>query len=551
MKTKLLFLFFILLYAAIIGKLFYIQLVSKKFQGSNLYLKTSKITPDRGNIYDVNGNPLVLNQNSYLLYLEPKKITDKFDLINKLSQNLNIPEASLAAEINDNLVYQAIKGGIDEGTKNTIANLNLPGVGFTYETKRFYPEASLSAHLLGFVGKDSQGADVGYFGIEGYYDKDLAGLPGFLETERDLLGRPIFIGTQNLVSAENGSDLYLTIDKSVQEIAKSNLETGMEKYQASSGCVIVADPNTMAIKALSCLPDFDPDKYYMFTEKYFENQAVSEVFEPGSIFKPLIMAAAINEKRISPTDTMDESGPVKIGQYTIQTWDNTYEGVISMTRILEKSSNVGMVWVGDKLGPDLMYKYLKKYGFGQTTGIDLQGEVPSYLKPQSDLYPIDYATMTFGQGIAVTPIQIIRAFASVINGGRLMRPYVVEKIKYGQEIKTIKPEVQGYTVSPLTSEIMRKMLIDTVDHGEVKWSRPAGYKIGGKTGTAQVPIKGVYDPSKTIASFIGFAPADNPKFIVMVMYRDPKASIWGSETAAPVFFDIARQLFIYYNIPPQ
>ena len=221
-----------------------------------------------------------------------------------------------------------------------------------------------------------------------------------------------------------------------------------------------------------------------------------------------------------------------------------------MTRILEKSSNVGMVYVGEKLGSKKIYDYLGKYGFGQTTNIDLQGEASGYLKPKADWYPIDYSTVTFGQGIAVTSIQMIRAFASIINGGNLMKPFLVQKIVSENKITEIKPKVEKRVISQLTSEIIKKMLVSTVENAEAKWDRPKGYVIGGKTGTAQIPIKGHYDPSKTIASFIGFAPASDPKFITLVVLYEPQTSPWGSETAAPLFFEIAKQLIVYYNISP-
>jgi cell division protein FtsI/penicillin-binding protein 2 len=373
MKVKLLFVAFIFFYIAIIIRLFYIQVLMKDLGGQDLYLKTQTLRAERGRIYDKNGNPLVLNQNSYLLYLEPKKITEKYRLVDLLSDKLEMDKATLEAKINEKLVYQAIKGGIDEDKKKEIEKMKLPGVGFEYEMRRFYPEASLSAHLTGFVGKDDKGESVGYFGLEGFYDKDLIGLPGILQTERDIIGRPIFVGTQNKVDPENGRDLYLTIDKSVQEIAKRRLKEGMESYRAKQGCVVIAEPSTMAIVALSCLPDFDVDKYYEFTEKYFENPVVSEVYEPGSIFKPLVMAAAIDAKKIKPDEVMDEDGPVTIGEYTIKTWNDKYAGKISMTQILEKSSNVGMVYVGEKLGNKNLYSYLQKFGLGEPTVIDLQG----------------------------------------------------------------------------------------------------------------------------------------------------------------------------------
>lgn len=549
MKIKLVFLFFILFYLAIIVRLFFLQVIYSPANKSP-YLKTNKLNPIRGRIYDQKNNPLVLNQNSYQLYLEPKKITDKNKLIYLLNNSLEIPEASISAKIDMSKYWVAVQSGLTQEQKDKIDKLNLKGVGFDYQNKRFYPEASLSAHLLGFLGKNDQSEGVGYLGLEGFYDRDLRGLPGFIETEKDIIGRPILIGVQQRVEPENGRDLILTIDKTVQEISKKKLLEGLDLYKAKKGCVITADPKTMAILALVCLPDYDLEKYYLFSEDYYKNSTISDLFEPGSVFKPLIMAAALEEKKIKPNDTYNETGQVSIGEYNIKTWNDKYEGKISMTRILEKSSNVGMVYIGEKLGNKNIYSYLEKYGFGQLTDIDLQGEVSGYLKPQSNWYPIDYSTVTFGQGIAVTSIQMIRAFASIINGGYLMRPYLVQKIVSENKATEIKPKVEKRVISQLTSEIIKKMLISTVENAEAKWDRPKGYVIGGKTGTAQVPIKGHYDPSKTIASFIGFAPANDPKFLTFVVLYEPKTSPWGSETAAPLFFEIAKQLIVYYNISP-
>lgn len=549
MKIKFVFLFFSLFYLAIIIRLFFLQVIYSP-ENKSLYLKTNKLYSVRGRIYDKNNHPLVLNQNGYTLYLEPKKITDKDKLINLLSDSLEISEASISAKIDMSKYWVAITGGLTQEQKDKIDKLNLKGVGFDYQTKRFYPEASLSAHLLGFLGKNDQSEDVGYLGLEGFYNRDLRGLPGFVETERDIIGRPILIGVQQRVEPENGRDLILTIDKTIQEISKKKLLTGLDLYKAKKGCVITADPKTMAILSLVCLPDYDLEKYYLFSEDYYKNSAISDLFEPGSVFKPLIMAAALEEKKIKPNDIYNETGQLSIGEYNIKTWNDKYEGKISMTRILEKSSNVGMVYVGEKLGNKKIYDYLGKYGFGQNTGVDIEGEASGYLKPQTNWYQIDYSTVTFGQGIAITPIQMIRAFASIINGGYLMRPYLVQKIVSENKVTEIKPKIERKVISPLTSEIIKKMLISTVENAEAKWDRPKGYKIGGKTGTAQVPIKGHYDPSKTIASFIGFGPANDPKFLTLVVLYEPQTSPWGSETAAPLFFEIAKQLIVYYNISP-
>ena len=549
MKIKFIFLLFIAFYLAIIVRLFFLQVIYSPLNKSE-YLKTNKLYPVRGRIYDLKNQSLVLNQNSYQLYIEPKKIADKDKLLQLLSKSLEVEEASISAKLNMSKNWVAIFAGITQEQKDKIDKLNLKGIGFDYQTKRFYPEASLSAHLLGFLGKDNQGEDVGYLGLEGFYNRDLRGLPGFLETERDILGRPILIGVQQRVEAENGRDLVLTIDKNVQEISKKRLLEGLDKYKAKKGCVITADPKTMAILSLVCLPDYDLEKYYLFNENFYKNLAISDLYEPGSVFKPLIVAAALEEKKIKPNDIYNETGQVAVGEYNIKTWNDRYEGRISMTRILEKSSNVGMVYIGEKLGNKKIYSYLEKFGFGQNTDIDLEGEASGYLKPANNWYPIDYATVTFGQGIAITPIQLIRAFASIINGGYLMKPYVVQKIVSENKVTEIKPKIEKRVISQMTSNIIKKMLVSTVENAEAKWDRPKGFSIGGKTGTAQVPIKGIYDTSKTIASFIGFAPAENPKFLTFVVLYEPKTSQWGSETAAPLFFEIVKDLIVYYNISP-
>lgn len=550
-KQKLLLLIFLFFFASIIIKLFYLQVVHPNLSSFSPYLFTRKIVSERGKIFDRSGLPLSINKTAYLLFAEPKKIIDLPETVARLEPILKMGESTLSAKIDSKKDWVAIKNGLDKQSKNRIEALGLTGVGFEDQYQRFYPEASQSAHILGFVGKNSEGENVGYFGVEGFYDKDLAGLPGVLKTERDILGKPIIVGVQTMFDPENGRDLYLSIDKSVQEIAKKKLKEGIENYKAAQGCVIVANPSNMEILALTCLPDFDAQNYYLFSEDVFKNPTISNLYEPGSIFKPLVMAAAIEEKRIKPDDFYEEAGPIRVANYTIQTWNNKYEGKITATRILEKSSNVGMVWVGEKLGKDKLYSYLDRYGFGKLTGIDLQGEVAGYIKAKNNWYPIDFTTLTFGQGIAVTPIQMLRAFTSLVNGGNLYSPYVVAKIKSSDSEKSTRLKFSNRTISERTSKIIVKMLVATVENGEAKWVKPKGYKVGGKTGTAQIPIAGRYDPAKTIASFIGFAPADDPSFIVLVSLREPKTSPWGSETAAPIFFEIAKELLVYYNIAPQ
>ena len=248
---------------------------------------------------------------------------------------------------------------------------------------------------------------------------------------------------------------------------------------------------------------------------------------------------------------MDENGPVNVGEYTVRTWNDEYHGTTTMTKILEHSSNVGMVYVGGKLGKEKLIGFLKQFGIGTPTGIDLEEESSPLLRPERDWSEIDLATASFGQGIAVTPIQMVRAVAALANGGALMEPHVVAQIDDKGRSVSIKPKKVRQVISPTTSRIITEMMVAAVDNGEAKWAKPAGYRIAGKTGTAQIPVSGHYDKDKTIASFVGFAPADDPKFVMLVTLREPSTSPWGSETAAPLFFAIARDLFSYWGISPQ
>ncbi len=547
-KIRFLFLLICAGLVAVIIKLFFVQILYPSYFASD-YINTSKIMPNRGKILDRNHEPMAINQTKYLLYVEPQKMKNKDDVIEGIDKVLEIGEATLEARIDPSKVWVSVKGNIEKDKKEKLEALKIPGIGFEEETHRFYPEASLSAHLLGFLGKDKDGEPIGYFGLEGYYNRDLTGLPGVLKSERDLFNRPIFIGTQEKVDADDGRDFVMTIDKSVQHIIKQHLKEGVEQFKAKSGCVIAANPKTMEIVGLACLPDYDPGAYYEFSEKDFINSTISSGYEPGSTFKPLVMAAALEEGVVKATDRFNEDGAVTISGYRIQNWNDKYEGNIPVSRILEKSSNVGMVYLGEKLGDKKLYEYITKFGFGDYTNIDLQGETTGQVKTLDAWYPIDAATMSFGQGILVTPMQLIRAFAAVINGGNLMRPYVVKEVVENGYTKVREPQVQRRVLSKKTSDTMRKMLVDTVKNAEAKWDIPEGFTFGGKTGTAQIAFDGKYDASKTIASFIGFAPAEDPEFLVFVIISEPESSSWGSETAAPLFFDIAKDLLIYYNIP--
>lgn len=549
-KIQIVFSLFILLFLAIGAKLFYIQAFQNDTYASNVYLKTNRIEPTRGEIFDRSGEPLVLNKTEYRLFINPQLLPDKDYVTHKLDSVLKMGEATVSAKVTSDKRWVAVKGGLSDGEKKKVEKLGLKGIGFEDESARFYPEASIASHLVGFLGKNADGGSVGYFGLEGYYDQDLAGLPGIVKTERDLSGKPIIVGVQEMVQGENGRDLYLTLDKNVQRITKTILEAGVEKYAAKSGCIFVYKPKRGEFLAMTCTPDFDPGDYSAFSSDFYANPAVSSVYEPGSIFKPLVMAAALNEGVVKPSDTYTETGPVTISGYEINNWDKSFNGELTLTEILEKSSNLGMVYVGSKLKKEVFRDYLHKYGFGYKTGIDLQGELPSRIKQK--WYPIDYATAAFGQGIAVTPIQMVTAFGSILNDGWLMKPHVVGRIRSDSgEERTIEPRKVRQVVTAKTSKTIRKMLEQVVSHAEVKWKIPQGYTIGGKTGTAQIAFEGSYAANRTVASFVGFTPVESPEYLIMVMLNEPSVSQWGSETAAPLFFSVLNELILYYNIAPK
>lgn len=545
-RLHLLFFLFFTGFILIWLRVFYWQIIKGAKLASdaeNQYNLQYSIFPKRGKILDKNSLPLAANEPAYLLYFEPKKITKNSKYLEELAKILQISEASIEAKINYSKSWIPIQHNVSDQQKKQVENLEITGIGFEKESVRFYPEGSSSAHLLGFVGSDLRGQPKGYFGIEGYYDAFLKGKPGFVEQEKDALGFPIPIGKQSRIEAVEGIDIILNIDLSIQKIVEERLKKGVERYDAQSGAVLVANPQNGKILAMAAYPGYDQAKYKEYSSNLYKNPLIADAYEPGSTFKIFVMAAAIAENKVKPESKYDETGPVEIGQYSIRTWDNKYKGKITMTQILEKSSNVGMVYVANKVGKDKLYEYLKNFGFGQKTGIDLQEEVSSKLKEKNKWGDIDLATISFGQGIAVTPIQLVRAAGAIANKGKLVTPRVADYI--------IEQPPPAVIIPSSVSTIITQMMVSAVDNGDAKWAKPKGFRIAGKTGTAQIPVKGHYDEEKTIVSFIGFAPVDNPEFIMLVLLREPKTSPWGSETAAPLFFDISRDLFVYLDISPQ
>ncbi|KKU03271.1 MAG: Peptidoglycan glycosyltransferase [Candidatus Amesbacteria bacterium GW2011_GWB1_47_26] len=495
-----------------------------------------EIPSPRGAILSSDGFPLVTNQEAYLFYVNPRQ----FIFSEKLSQLLPASASARLANIPANLGWFLIARHLPVSLRDQIQSLKLDAIGFEPDPSRLYPEASSSAHLLGFVGQDSAGRPQGYFGLEGYYNRQLTGLPGKLVQEKDALNRPILIGTSNLLPPQPGSALTTSINRTLQFIAYQKLAAALTRYGAVSGTVSIMEPSTGRILAMVSLPNYDPSDFGRFDQQIYKNPIISDAYEPGSIFKTVVMAAALDAQAVQPDTVCDIcTGPVAVSDYVIKTWNDKYYPKSTMTEVIQHSDNVGMVFVSRRLGKRKLISYLKKFGVGQLTGVDLQEESSPQLRPESAWMDIDPATASFGQGIAVTPLQMLRAVSVIANRGLLPKPQVVDKINN----KAILPSPPTQVISSMAAAQMALMMVNAVDLGEAKWAKPKGFSIAGKTGTAQIPVSGHYDADKTIASFVGFAPADQPKFAMLITLREPKSSPWGSETAAPLWFDIAREVF--------
>jgi len=547
-RLKIIILLIPIICFAILARLFYWQIIrgpELQTKANNQHETTTYLEAKRGDILDFEGNILAGTKNLYHLYVyKPQLTIGNNDLIEKLIENFDKdPNSTGEAELRNYLKerlsldsnWVSLKHYLTSEVKEKIEKLNISGLGFEDEYVRFYPEASMSAHVLGFVGQDASGEEQGYFGIEGFQDRLLRGRGGKIRTEQDAKGNPILIGNYQFLHAIEGKATTTTLSKKIQYLTENMLKEGIEKYQASAGSVIIVESKTGKVRAMASFPNYDPSIFSQFPNTSYKNPNIADLFEPGSVFKVLVMAAGLNEKIITPDSRCDIcSGPLIIGKYSIKTWNEEYHPNTTMTDTIINSDNTGMVFVARKLGKEKLVEYLKKFGFGKKTEIQLQEEVSGIQREAKDYGDIDLATNSFGQGIAVTPIQLIAAVNTIANGGYYIKPSIIEK-EIGKNKQILSPEA----VNEIT-----QIMIQAVDKGEAKWAKPQGISVAGKTGTAQIPIEGHYDAEKTIASFVGFFPANNPQYTMLVTLREPKTSPWGSETAAPLWFAIAKQLLL-------
>lgn len=561
MRLKIVVGMFILIFIGLLIKLFYWQVIEGdklSKQADYQYKGSTKVHSSRGSIYASDNTWLATQKSNWLLFAEKPKIKNSKIVADSISSIIEEDSKIIEQKLTrPEVVWIPIKHKITGEQKRKIEALNIEGLGFELEETRFYPEGSVSAQLLGFVGKNEKGEDKGYFGLEGYYDVSLKAKSGFIEREKDLKGAP-FLSSQNLeITSTSGANLYTYIDKRISNIVDTKLREGIEKYGAKEGTVIVMNPKNGAILAMSSYPSYDPGKYNEYDVNLYKNPAISDTFEPGSIFKVIVMAAGIDAGVVSADTVCDIcDGPLKVDKYYIETWNKKYYPNSTMTEVIVHSDNVGMSFVAQKLGSERLYDYLDKFGIGKITGIDLQGESNIPMRKKDAWNIVDLATSSFGQGISTTPIQIVRAVAAIANGGVLTKPKVVRQIELdGWSEQVGSDESPGglektRVISKDTAETITEIMVRAAEHGEAQWTNLKGFSVAGKTGTAQIPIAGHYDAEKTIASFVGFAPSNNPQFVMLVTLKEPQSSPWASETAAPLWYSIAKDLFIIFGIQP-
>ena len=558
-RINVIFIFIFIFGAAIICRLFFLQILERKlYESQALGQQTSfnNIVGSRGQIFCENSQEtkgveasgevksLAINEDSWTISINPKDIKDWQVFADLLSKNISQTPKQIISELNSSPTYVVLQKGLSQTELDKIKALNLAGLSWQNEPERFYPQGQMASQVLGFLG----GSGLGQYGVEGYYEDILQGKSGVQEKKSGL--DSIFSGDDQI--SLDGSDVYLTIDYNIQFQAEQLLKAEQKKDDIDSGQIIVMKPDTGKILALANFPNFDPNQYSKVPNlDIFQDSAVQKLFEPGSIMKPFTMAAALNEGKITPDTTYTDTGVVNFGKYSIHNFNNEKMGLQTMTGVLENSLNTGAVFAEQQIPHQTLFDYMDKFGFFGKTGIDLQGEVYSNNNLLKNGPDIEYATASFGQGINLTPMQIARGYCAIANGGKLVKPYIVEKIVNGSDEIDTRPEISNPVVSQQTLSQLNTMLISVVDKGFNGVAKIPGYYLAGKTGTAQVPLqngKG-YETDKTIQSFVGYGPVFNPQFLILVKLDDPKVPK-SALSAVPIFKQLANYIINYWQIPP-
>lgn len=503
----------------------------------------------RGTIFDRNGQELVTSVSVDSAYAFPPQIEDKQAAADKIAWALNMDKEDVYEKLTQNVGFVWLKRRIDYQSSQNLKSLKINGVELVEENQRFYRQDSLAAHVLGFAGDDNQGLT----GLESVYDDDLKGTPGRIVIEKDAVGNNIPEALHQLIPPVPGHNLVLTIDQTIQFFVERELDKIVETYQPKLAVIIVMNPKTGEILAMGNRPTYNPGDWHNYPQDVWDhNPAIWYNYEPGSTFKIITAAAALEESTVRPSDSFYDPGYIKVADRTIHCWYDGGHGSQTFTEVVQNSCNPGFITVGLNLGKEKFYKYINAFGFGDRTSICLPGEELGIQIPEKDATDLNIATMSIGQSIAVTPIQLITAASAVANGGQLLKPTLVKAITDvdGKVIKEFQPEPVRQVISSNTAETLMGLLTNVVVKGSGRNAFVEGYGAAGKTGTAQVVEAGGYADGKYVASFMGFAPADDPQLAALVMVAEPKGgSYFGSQVSAPVFKAIASDALRYMKVP--
>ena len=545
-RQYLVFFFFVILLISLLYRLFYLQVLNyERFSSiaSGQHNKVLKIEPRRGTIFDRYMEPLAINLDVPSVYCDPRSVRDKERTADVLSGILGIDRDDLLEKLNRDKAFVWAKRKVDPDTAEKVKKADLDGVFFVTESKRNYSSDNVAAHVIGFAGVDNDGLE----GIEMVYDEKLKGKPGWRHLVRDAKRRTVLYNEKDSIPAQNGYNVVLTTDGVIQYIVEEEIRDMVREHNAASASAIVMDPVTGKVLAMANYPDYDLNSFSEAPKETMKNTSISSVYEPGSVFKIVTACAALNERVVELEDVFDcENGEYKVGGRVLH--DFHRYGNMSFADVIAKSSNIGVVKVAQMLGEEKMFAYMRMFGFGEKTEIDLPGEVSGITRPPSAWSRSDISTIPIGQGVAVTPLQMISAVNVIANGGYLMRPYIVDRITTweGETYKEFRPGLKRRVLNAETCKRMKEVLARVVTDGTGKRAESKLYEMCGKTGTAQMvkPGGGYYD-DKYYATFAGFAPKERPVISIIVTAKDPHPVHSGGSVAGPAFKKIAERALQY------
>jgi len=540
---------FLVLYVALVSRAFQLQVVSGETLGKladRQHKKSLTLYPERRFIFDRNGQKLAATVMADSVYVDPSSVEERRKVSSKLSSILGVKRQKVAGAVSSQGSFRWVARQISPVRAERIRTLKLKGVHLVQEPKRFYPHREMACHLLGFAGLDSTGLD----GLESKYDEYLKAVPKKVVWGRDARGYKIYLNNDSGDIVDDKScSLFLTIDSKIQYIVESQLRKAIEGTGAKGGTVIVMDPGTGEVLAMASEPRFNPNVFSIYPADARRNRAVIDSFDPGSVFKPFVAAAALEEGLVTETDMFDcENGSYRVGNRVIHDAQNEKFQKLNLQEILKYSSNIGSIKIAERLGREKLYRYITMFGFGSKTGVDLPGESRGILRNPKDWSDVDFATIAFGQGVSVTAIQLVAAMSAIANDGVLMKPHVVRCMvdKKGSVVKEFEPVAVRRVISPETSHRIASILTDVVEGegGTGKNARIVNLSVAGKTGTSQKFDfdLGRYSAEKVEASFVGFFPAEDPQMVILVVLDEPETCRWGGAAAAPVFKKVSEQI---------